>query len=208
MVRRSVADTPVITELWFESILAPTRTRNRASEHRGFASLANREAYHHINPPGKQIQGFHGWLNREGFRKPGWGRYGFTRRAAVPPCVVKVFRRASDHNTAFRELAGQNTRDHALLPTSRASRVHWDVPTLAEQRLLRVRSSTWPRIRKLGDCSGKSRGPATPCLPPAGAVRRGAVPALHRYDLRRPAWNRPAQWCRHGFDHLPGVCVP
>lgn len=59
-MKRSVPDTPVMTELWFESILAPTRTRNWAGERLGYVSLAGGEGYHHINPPGKQIQGFRG----------------------------------------------------------------------------------------------------------------------------------------------------
>jgi hypothetical protein len=59
-----------MTELWFESILAPTRTRNWDGERRGRVSLAEAEGYHYIKPSGKQIQGFQGWHKMEGFRKP------------------------------------------------------------------------------------------------------------------------------------------
>jgi len=56
-----------MTELWFESNLAPTRTRNWAGEHRGYVSLAKGEDYHELNLPGKQIRGFQGWLKWRGF---------------------------------------------------------------------------------------------------------------------------------------------
>ncbi|MGD1019719.1 MAG: hypothetical protein ABSA12_10430 [Verrucomicrobiia bacterium] len=59
-----------MTELWFESILATTRTRNRAGEHLGYVALTEGEEYHYIKPTGKQIQGFKAWLMMDEFRKP------------------------------------------------------------------------------------------------------------------------------------------
>ena len=90
--KRSVADTPVMTELWFEPILAPTRTRNWANDRLDYVTLTEHGDYHHVNPSGKQIQGFRSWLKKEGFRKPCSGRYSFTTRVAVTLTSTHVVR--------------------------------------------------------------------------------------------------------------------
>jgi len=81
--KRSVPDTPVMTELWFESILAPTQTRNWAGEHRACVSLANYDNYPQVNPPVQQIKGFHGWLKMDGVRKPCWATLRFHESNSV-----------------------------------------------------------------------------------------------------------------------------
>lgn len=67
-------DTALPTNVWFDSILAPTRTQNWAGTRLGYVPLAEDENYHYINPSVQQIRALQGWLHqlvkKEGFRKP------------------------------------------------------------------------------------------------------------------------------------------